>query len=348
MRRASSRPIASPRPKPPDDPAAVPRWKRSKMRSRSSAGCPAPWSATVIDARARRAMGLDAHRRPARAVAQRVVEQDPHDARDRVRVAAAPARPLGQDRRDRGRALARAQLELGRHRADDLAQLHRLRAQRHGGVQAREVEQLARERREPVELRARVVDLAQRVELVEPAASGCPPRAAPSCPGASSAACAARARRSTTNARRAPSWRRSSSCMRASARARSPTSSRRSSCGVGASGPSRVIRRAIGAQAGEPAQQRRGERDREQHGDEQADDGGDQEARAHLLDERRSLGQLAVGDEHRGRAVAVAEQRHARRSRSSPSRWISVVPSRADAQRDAASRARGSSENSLS
>ena len=47
-----------------------------------------------------------------------------------------------------------------------------------------------------------------------------------------------------TNARRAASWRRSSSCMRASARARSPTSSRRSSCGIVASGPCSVIRSA--------------------------------------------------------------------------------------------------------
>ena len=47
-----------------------------------------------------------------------------------------------------------------------------------------------------------------------------------------------------TKARRAASWRRSSSCIRASARARSPTSSRRSSCGVCASGPSSVIRSA--------------------------------------------------------------------------------------------------------
>ena len=50
MRRASSRPIASPSPKPPDDPAALPRWKRSKIRSRSSGGMPAPRSATVIRA----------------------------------------------------------------------------------------------------------------------------------------------------------------------------------------------------------------------------------------------------------------------------------------------------------
>jgi len=47
-----------------------------------------------------------------------------------------------------------------------------------------------------------------------------------------------------TKARRAASWRRSSSCMRASARARSPTSSRPVSRGAGASGPSALIRSA--------------------------------------------------------------------------------------------------------
>ena len=170
MRRASSRPIASPRPKPPDRPrrgAAVEALEDAVALLR--AGSRGPRSATVMTAWPALGVRLDPHRRAARPVAQRVVEQDAHHARDRVGVAAAPARPVGQDRRDRGRALTRAQLELGRDGAHDLAQLDRLRAQRHGGVEAREVEQLARERRQPVELGARVVHLAQRVELVEPA-----------------------------------------------------------------------------------------------------------------------------------------------------------------------------------
>ena len=37
----------------------------------------------------------------------------------------------------------------------------------------------------------------------------------------------------------------------------------------------------------------------------QADDGGDQEARADLLDERGDLGELALGDQHAGRLLAV-------------------------------------------
>ena len=111
--------------------------------------------------------GADHHRLAARAVAERVVEQDPHDARDRVGVPAAPARGLGEDDLDRGRALPRAQLELGRDGADDLAELDLLGPQRHRGVEPREVEQLAGERGQAVELAARVGDLAQRVELVD-------------------------------------------------------------------------------------------------------------------------------------------------------------------------------------
>ena len=46
MRSASSRPIASPSPKPLSSLVALPRWKRSKMCSRSSGGTPGPRSAT--------------------------------------------------------------------------------------------------------------------------------------------------------------------------------------------------------------------------------------------------------------------------------------------------------------
>ena len=46
IRSASSRPIARPRPKPLSTLVALPRWKRSKMCSRSSSGTPGPRSAT--------------------------------------------------------------------------------------------------------------------------------------------------------------------------------------------------------------------------------------------------------------------------------------------------------------
>ena len=48
MRRANSRPIARPRPKPPSAPGWLPRRKRSKTSSRSSSGMPGPWSSTAM------------------------------------------------------------------------------------------------------------------------------------------------------------------------------------------------------------------------------------------------------------------------------------------------------------
>ena len=97
---------------------------------------------------------------PPSAVAQRVVDQDPHHAGDRVRVAAAPARAVGRDDLDRGVALAGAQAELGRDGARELAELDRLGAQRDRGVEPREVEQLLGERREAQQLAPRGRDLA--------------------------------------------------------------------------------------------------------------------------------------------------------------------------------------------
>ena len=56
-------------------------------------------------------------------------------------------------------ALAGAQRELGGHGARDLAQLDRLGAQLHGGVEPREVEQLAGQHRQPAQLAPGALDL---------------------------------------------------------------------------------------------------------------------------------------------------------------------------------------------
>ena len=56
-------------------------------------------------------------------------------------------------------AVAGAQRELGGDGARDLAQLDRLGAQLHGGVEAREVQQLGRQHREPPQLAAGALDL---------------------------------------------------------------------------------------------------------------------------------------------------------------------------------------------
>ena len=158
IRSASSRPIASPRPKPLSGPAARPRWKRSKTCSRSSGGMPGPWSVTETPALPA-AGGGDRDQLALRAVAERVVDQDPHHARDGVGVAAAPAALGRRQHAQLDVELARAQVELGRHRARQLAELDRLRAQLDGGVEPAEVEQLAGQRREPAQLAARVGDL---------------------------------------------------------------------------------------------------------------------------------------------------------------------------------------------
>ena len=231
------------------------------MRSRSSCGTPGPRSATSTVASCAGGGHAD---RAAAAVAQRVVDQDPHDAGDRVGVAAAPARAVGRDDLDRGVALAGAQPELGRHGARELAELDRLRAQRDRGVEPREVEQLLGERREALQLAPRGGDLALRVGDVGAARRRGPPRAAPSCPGASSAACAARATRSPrTRAAPTPGGAAPPACARARGRGRRP---RRGRCRAASrrSGPrSRsAARRRAGGRAGAAACWRAGTRAR--------------------------------------------------------------------------------------
>ena len=246
---------------------------------------------------------------------------------------------------DRRRALARAQLELGGDRADDLAQLDGLRAQRHRGVEAREVEQLAGERREAVELAARGVDLAQRVS-----SSSRPARRSSSSSSIVPWSIVSGVRSSClaveTNARRAASWRRSSSCMRASARARSPTSSRRSSCGICASGPSSVIRSAAARRRASRRSSVEESAMASSAGDGEADDGGDQEAGAHLADERRDLGELALGDA--ATAVEPSVDGTAARATITVSPSNSVTGPRPPGDRAHRSAARRRAVNSLS
>jgi hypothetical protein len=100
-------------------------------------------------------------------VAQGVVEQDAHGARHGVGIAAAPARPGRRRDAELNAALDGAQLELGGDRAAQLGELDGLLAQRHRGVEAAEVEQLAGQRREPAQLAPCARDLALRIGLIE-------------------------------------------------------------------------------------------------------------------------------------------------------------------------------------
>ena len=112
-----------------------------------------------------------------------------------------------------------------------------------------------------------------------------------------------------TKARRAVSWRRSSSCIRPSARARSPTSSAPRSVGAG-----RL--RALGGdpqrrapQAAEPARERAGQREPEPDRHREPDGGRGEQRVADELHRGRDLGQAALGDEHAG-DLAVVVERH--------------------------------------
>ena len=137
-----------------------------------------------------------------------------------------------------------------------------------------------------------------------------------------------------TNARRAASWRRSSSCMRASARARSPTSSRRSSRGICASGPSSVIRSA--AERRRPSRRSRVEESAiaSSGGDREADDArrAGSASRTWLTSVETSVS-CAVGDQRAGELAGrsrAASRRSRRRRRSrSPIRRSRIVCSAA-------------------
>ena len=127
---------------------------------------------------------------------------------------------------------ARAQLELGGDRAAQLAELDGLRAQRHAGVEAAEVEQLARQARQRRSSRCAPRDLAPGVVDGRARPSRRSSSSSSSMPGSEVSGVRSSCEAVATNARRASSWRRSAACIAASARARSPTSSRPSSRGA--------------------------------------------------------------------------------------------------------------------
>ena len=102
-------------------------------------------------------------------VAQRVVDEDAHDARDGARVPGRPARAGRGLDAELDAAVARLQLELGDDRAAQLAELDRLGAHRDGGVEAAEVEELGREAPEAPQLALGAGDLLLGVAGVEAA-----------------------------------------------------------------------------------------------------------------------------------------------------------------------------------
>ena len=246
--------------------SALPRWKRSKMCSRSSGG------------HARAAVG-DAHRRRAcRRAARADLDRLAGAARSAARCRSGSARTRAQARRvgaapstGRGRVDARAR-RRARRRAARTRPPRRARsrparpAPSAAGTAASSRErsssslgqrgqppQLARGRSRPAPGRPR----GRRPSRRSSSSSSIVPWSIVS--GVRSSCEAVE-----TNERRAASWRRSSSCMRPSARARSPTSSRPAvASAAGASGPSGGDPQRGALQAPEPARERAREREPE-------------------------------------------------------------------------------------
>ena len=166
-RSASSRPIASPSPKPPSPPLLRPRWKRSKMRSSSSAGTPTPTSEISSVASDPWYAGSTATSVPGGA------KRSALSRRMRIVRATAPGSPRAQQAPGGGstwmttsRVRARC-CELRGDGPRDLRELGRLGAHRRLGVEAREVQQVGREVREAVDLALGQLDLAQHVLAVD-------------------------------------------------------------------------------------------------------------------------------------------------------------------------------------
>ena len=244
-RRARGRSPGRARSRPPRS-RVRPRWKRSKICSRSAGWMPGPRSATSMLRAVAGAAGREPRpARPAGRSAARCRAGSARRGRSRPgRRGSSTGRAGGTTSSSTPRSSA-AQRELGGDGAGQLAELDRLRAQRHRGVQAR---------RGRAARRRGWTAAAARGGRARPGAARRRGPRAPSRRSSSSSSivpwsivsgvrssCEAVA----TNERRAASWRRSSSCMRANARARSPTSSRPSSCwrrGVGT--PSSLIRSA--------------------------------------------------------------------------------------------------------
>ena len=318
MRSASSRPIARPSPNP-------------DLRARRLAAVEALEDVLALLGRHARAAVGDAHRDAradvvgadldrlaARRVAQRVVDQDPDDARAGRRIGARPAR-AGRVDLERDLALAGAQRELRRDGARDLAQLDRLRAQLHGGVEAREVEQLGRQHRQPPQLAARALDLLLGVGRGRRPRAG-PRRAAPSCPGASSAACAARARPCHERAPR----RLLAAQLLLHAHERAGEVADLVAAPVRRRGRLRALRgdpQRGALQALEAARERAREREPEPDRHREADRGGGEQRVADEPDRRRDLGQVALGDDdaRRPRSRGRSASRTAARRRRSAS-----------------------------
>ena len=202
--------------------------------------------------------------RPAARSAARCRSGCARRARTRVRVAARPAGAVRAASTSIAHAaLARAQLELGGHRARQLAELDRLRAQRHlrrPGARGRAARSASTD--EPAQLAPRVGHLLAGRRRGRPGRRRRSSSSSSIVPWSIVSGVRSSCEAVETNERRAASWRRSSSCIRAE-RAREVADlvaavvARRGRVRALAGDPQRGARRRA-----EPARQRARERER--------------------------------------------------------------------------------------
>ena len=255
--------MARPSPNPAWPAVSRPRWKRSKIASRSSGCTPGPSSRTLIVTTGSR---LRTH-------AHLEIPRGWRGPRCRAGCAgsgrcfpgprAPTPRRRGHPALERISLLLGADLELGEHGAAELAELHRLRAQLDLGVDPREIEQVGGQTPEPAGLG---VGALARAPAHPPGRGGRRCRSSwssSSIPSSEVSGVRSSCEAVATNARRASSCWRSRCCIRASVRARSPTSSWARSTGISTAGPPWASSRAASRSRLQPAHQPRRQRDAE-------------------------------------------------------------------------------------
>ena len=187
--------MARPSPKPPSPDGALPRSKRSKIRSRSSPRTPGPWSETVMWRVVAVVLGAHDDRSCAWARgAARCRRGCARRGRPRRGRRAPSTGPAAAGRRGRCPRPSRA-ARTRRHRAAQLAELDGLGAQRDVGVEAAEVQQLGRQAGQAPQLRWAPATWSS-ASAGSSARPGGPRAAARACPRGRSAVCAARVMRS--------------------------------------------------------------------------------------------------------------------------------------------------------
>ena len=330
MRCASSRAIASPSPEPRDVVAGV---EALEDRARASArSIPGPSSVTTSSrVPSAGVCVLDRDRGSLRRVRERVVDQDTHDLRDPVRVGAGGTAAPSAVELELGAVAGRPSARTRRHSARQLAEVDPLAAHLDRvGVELREVEQVGRELRQPLDL------LAHRRARTRSrsAGSGSSSSSSSTNPPSEKIGVRSSCEALAMNSLRALSSAREPLLHLVEGASRAGRARRWSRPGSGSRSrrrrPSR--RRARAGAGGGRGRRRRGSR--RQRG-EQRDRPGDQDLAADQRDVVVDVGERRSEKTATQRGLAVVEQRHARsrRCRSPPTRSTALAGAAADQRR---------------